>query len=372
MRVGLHDRELTIIDVARHAGLSAATVSRVMHDSPRVSPQARRRVQEAIAALGYTPNALARGLAMRSTRTIGVLLSSIADPFWAEVVRGIEDYALEAGYAVFIAGTYEDVEREQKAITLFRQKRVDGIVVGASSAGPGALGKIDAAGVPVVFVNSEHIEPEDDVADGPSPNGGEERIDPAASTLIYRVVGDDRQGAAVLTEHLLALGHRRIAYIGAGERASSVRRLQGMRQALRKALCPMDESLIVSTGEGANDGELSAFRLLTRESRPTALFCYDDMTALGALRAIRALNLRCPGDVSVVGFDDIPIAAYLEPALTTVRQPMHDMGVWAMKAVIDVLGGTDTPRRMIMAGELVVRASSGPAPVPSTAPSSAR
>jgi DNA-binding LacI/PurR family transcriptional regulator len=365
MRAGLHDRELTIIDVARHAGLSAATVSRVMHDSPRVSPEARRRVQEAIAALGYTPNALARGLAMRSTRTIGVLVSSIADPFWAEVVRGIEDYALEAGYAVLIAGTYEDVEREQKAITLFRQKRVDGIVVGASSAGPGALGKIGAAGVPVVFVNSEHIEPEDEFTDAPSPNGSEERFEQAAPALIYRVVGDDRQSAVVLTEHLLAMGHRRIAYIGAGGRASSVRRLYGLRQALRHAQYLLDESLIVSTGEGANDGELSAFRLLTRESRPTALFCYDDMTALGALRAARALNLRCPDDVSVVGFDDIPIAVYLEPPLTTVRQPMHEMGAWAMKVVIDLLRGESPPRQMIMPSELIIRASSGSAPITS-------
>src|SRR5690349_9450222 len=110
----MSDRHLTINDVARHAGMSVATVSRVMHDSPRVSPEARRRVLEAIAALGYTPNALARGLAMRSTHTIGVLVSSIADPFWAEVVRGIEDYAQDAGYAVLIASSYENPRREEK------------------------------------------------------------------------------------------------------------------------------------------------------------------------------------------------------------------------------------------------------------------
>ncbi|MGH2410107.1 MAG: LacI family DNA-binding transcriptional regulator, partial [Chloroflexota bacterium] len=130
MRTSMNDRQLTSGDVARYAGLSVATVSRVMHDSPRVSPEARRRVEEAIAALGYTPNALARGLVMRTTRTIAVLVSSIADPFWAEVIRGIEDQAIEADYAAFIASSYEDARREEKAITLFRQKRVDGIVIG--------------------------------------------------------------------------------------------------------------------------------------------------------------------------------------------------------------------------------------------------
>jgi LacI family transcriptional regulator len=131
---------------------------------------------------------------------------------------------------------------------------------------------------------------------------------------------------------------------------------------MQEAGCPADETMIMSTGERANDGELGAFRLLTGEPRPTALFCYDDMTALGALRAARALDLHAPRDISVVGFDDIPIAAYLEPALTTVRQPMHEMGARAMRIVLDLLRGENPPERVIMPGELVVRASSGPAP----------
>jgi DNA-binding LacI/PurR family transcriptional regulator len=357
----MHERPLTISDVARHAGLSVATVSRVMHHSPRVSPGARRRVEEAIAALGYTPNALARGLVMRTTRTIGVLVSSIADPFWAEVVRGIEDHALEADYAVFIASSYEDARREERAITLFRQKRVDGIVVGASSGGPEVLRRQASDGMPVVFINNERIEPEDEVTD-PPPTVADVAADLATPAHVYRIAGDDRRGARLLTEHLLALGHRRIAYIGAAGRASSLRRLHGFRQAMQQAQCAGDDAFLIATDEGANAGELSTFRLLTREVRPTALFCYDDMTALGALRAIRALNLRCPWDVSVVGFDDIPIAAYLEPSLTTVRQPMHEMGVRAMQVVIELLRGEEPSRQVIMPGELVARASSGPAP----------
>lgn len=348
-------RQLTISDVARHAGLSVATVSRVMHESPRVSPEARRRVEEAIAVLGYTPNALARGLVMQTTRTVAVLVSSIADPFWAEVVRGVEDRAVEAGYAAFISSSYEDARREEKAIGLFRQKRVDGIVIGASSAGPEALWRRGTDTVPVVFINNEHLEPEDEAV---VQAGGAE---PTAFTHAYRIAGDDRRGARVLTAHLLELGHRRIATIGTTRRASSLRRLRGFREAMEEAGRPIDESLVVTTDEGANAGELSAFRLLTGEVRPTALVCYDDMTALGALRAVRALNLHCPRDISVVGFDDIPIAAYLEPALTTVRQPMHEMGARAMQIMLEWARGERPPRRVIMPGELVVRASSGPA-----------
>ena len=298
---------------------------------------------------------------MRSTHTIGVLVSSIADPFWAEVVRGIEDYAQDAGYAVLIASSYENPRREEKAVTLFRQKRVDGIVVGASSGGPAVLRGLGADGTPVVFVNNEHIEPEDQAED----NGAGGKVEEATPTLTQLVAGDDRRGAALVAEHLLGLGHRRIAYIDALGRASSLRRLHGFRHALELARCPLDDSLVMSTGEGANDGELGAFRLLTREPRPTAIFCYDDMTALGALRAVRALNLRAPEDVSVVGFDDIPIAAYLEPPLTTVRQPMHQIGERAVRMLVELLRGEDPPGRVTMPGELVVRASSGPAPLDS-------
>lgn len=349
----MSNQHVTIDDVARRAGLSVATVSRVMHNNPRVSPQARRRVNEAIDALGYTPNALARGLAMRSTQTIGVLVSSIADPFWAEVTRGIEDYAHQAGYGILIASSYEDAAREQNSMKLFRHKRVDGIVVGASSSGPEALNSARAHHLPVVFINSEHIDP-DEAAD---PMPALEAEHPSAY-----LVADDAHGAMLVTAHLLALGHTRIAYIGARDRASSVRRLNGYRQALEQSGLTLDETLVVITGEGANDGELGAFRLLTREARPTALFCYDDMTALGALRAARALQLRTPSDVSIVGFDDIPIAAYLDPPLTTVRQPMYEMGQQAMSMLVALLQGADPPRYVTMPGELVVRSSSGPAP----------
>lgn len=354
----MHNDHVTIDDVARRAGLSVATVSRVMHDSPRVSADARRRVQDAVAALGYSPNALARGLAMRRTSTVGVLVSSIADPFWAQVVRGIEDCAYHERYAVIIASSYEDVAREQGAVELFRHKRVDGIIVAASSGGPEALMEMRPRGVPVVFINNEHIEIDNEHIE---PVSASLALDePAGAGPVYLVANDDTQGAILVVEHLLALGHRRIGYIGATGRASSLRRYHGYRLTLERASVPRDDLLVVHLDEGADEGELGAFRLLAGEARPTALFCYDDVMALGALRAVRALGMQTPRDVSVVGFDDIPIAAYMDPPLTTVRQPMYEMGQQAMHMLLGLLRSEPPAPRVIMPGELVVRASSGP------------
>ncbi len=355
------DKSVTIDDVARRAGLSVATVSRVMHDSPRVSPEARQRVRDAVKVLGYTPNALARGLAMNSTsHTIGVLLSSIADPFWAEVARGIEDYAHHEHYAVLIAGSYEDTERERSALQLFQYKRVDGIIVGASSGGPELLHQRHTFGLPVVFVNNEHIEandPTSDRADGQGRPG-----DGTGRDNSYLVAHDDLQGAMLAVTYLLELGHRRIAYIGPPGRASSVRRCTGYQRAMEQAGMAPDDDMVAIAGEEANGGELGAFRLLARRPAPTALFCYDDMTALGALRAVRALNRRVPLDVSVVGFDDIPLAGYLDPPLTTVRQPMYEMGRQAMHTLLTLLRGQSAPSAITMSGELVVRRSSAAPP----------
>jgi DNA-binding LacI/PurR family transcriptional regulator len=271
-------------------------------------------------------------------------------------VRGIEDYVHEQGYAVLIAGSYEDPEREQSAIDLFRHKRVDGIIIAASSGGPAALNDHSPFRLPVVFVNNEHVEP------GSSAETNLLAHEEMDRSCAYLVASDDVHGAALATNHLLQLGHQRIAYIGPGDRASSLQRLKGYRQALERSRFAVDDGLIAIVGEGANNGELAAFRLLARDPPPTALFCYDDMTALGALRAIRACQLRVPQDISVVGFDDIPLATYLDPPLTTVRQPTYEMGRQAARMLIGLLRSENPPRVVTMAGELVVRSSSSPAP----------
>ncbi len=345
-------RHVTINDVARYADLSIATVSRVMHNSPRVSAETRQRVLDAIETLGYTPNALSRGLAMRSASTIGVLVISIADPYWAEIVGGIEDYAASEQYAVLIACSYEDAARERRAVDLFRQKRVDGVLVGAASGNPDLWQPSQSPGPPVVFINNEHID---------HSIATESEADALAHrTVPYLVASDDVRGAIMAVEHLIGLGHRRIAYIGVAGRASSLRRLEGYKAALQSAAIPIDPRLIVAAGEGANHGEAGAAQLLAAGA--TALFCYDDMTALGALRAAHARGVQVPRQLSIVGYDDVMVSAYFDPPLTTVRQPMHEMGKTAMRLLVGLLRGEEVAHRAIMPGELVIRASTGPAP----------
>jgi DNA-binding LacI/PurR family transcriptional regulator len=321
-----------------------------MHDNPRVSHETSLRVRAVIDRLGYTPNALARGLSMRVTHTIGVLVISISDPFWGEVVHGIEDRARRDHYAVLLASTDEEVDKERQALELFRHQRVDGIIIGASSTGTSAAGDQRPMRPPIVFVNNEHQ---------PTDVGARLNPEPHGAGLIAT---DDCQGARLAVEHLIGLGHKRIAYIGPPDRASSVHRLLGYRLAIEAAGGVSDESLLMLVGEVANQVELAATRVMARAPAPTALFCYDDMTALGALRAARALKLRVPADISVVGYDDIPLAAYLDPPLTTVRQPMSEMGQQAMSMLLSVLRDHTEPRIIVLGGELVVRDSSGPVP----------
>ena len=345
----MQSENATIEDVARLAGLSMATVSRVLHQSPRVSAEARARVLAAVDHLDYTPNALARGLAMSTTHTIGVLVSSISDPFWGEVVQTIQSFARQEQYSVLIAASDENREIERQALELFRHKRVDGIIVGASSGGIGVLHDQRLGRVPLVFVNNEHF----------LPNGRD--AEQAAHPRANLVATDDWRGGKLAVEHLLQQGHRHIAYIGPSDRASSVNRLDGYRDALDEAGIPFESALVAMVGEGPNPGELATFRLLAGNPMLTALFCYDDMTAVGALRALRALRLRVPADISVVGFDDLPLAAYLEPQLTTVRQPTNELGTQAVRILLDILQRRQPPRTITVQGELVVRDSSGPA-----------
>ena len=345
----MRDEHATIEDVARLSGVSMTTVSRVMHHSVRVSPEARARVLAAVEHLGYTPNALARGLAMSTTRTVGVLVSSVSDPFWGEVVQTIQRQARQQDYGVLIAASDEDVETERQVLELFLHKRVDGIIVGASSGGTSVLRDPRYARVPLVFVNNEHF------LTSPAAH-------PEPTHAANLVASDDRQGGTLAVEHLLSLGHRHIAYIGPADRASSLHRRAGYAAALEYAGVVCDPALIETVGEGANPGELATFRLLAHRPRPTAIFCYDDMTAVGALRAVRALQLRVPTDISVMGFDDILLAAYLDPPLTTVRQPTGELGEQAVRLLLDILAGGVLPRVVTVHGELVVRDSTGRPP----------
>lgn len=328
---------ISIKDIARAAGVSHSTVSRALADSPLITEATKARIQRLAAEMGYSPNAGARGLVMRRTCTVGVVVTTIADPFSAEVMEGIEDVAYAYGYAVLLAASQDDPEREVAAVEMLRSQRVAAVIVTSSRVGALHQERLGAAGVPVILLNSHSQQL--------SPN-----------TLSVRV--DDVHGGRLATEHLLALGHRRIAHVlGLAGHSPSRDRLEGYRAALAAADILPDPDLIVAGDGRLGGGEAALGRLMQVVPRPTAVFCYNDMTAIGLLRAARQAGLSVPRDLAVVGFDDIPFAAYTAPALTTIAQPKFEMGRRAMQMALSLMAGAAAACNIILEGRLVVRES---------------
>jgi DNA-binding LacI/PurR family transcriptional regulator len=325
---------VSIKDIARAAQVSHSTVSRALRDSPLVNPETRALIHRIAAEKGYTVSAVARSLVTRRTNTIGIVVTSIADPFVGEVVSGIEEFALGHQYSVILATCHADPERERRAVRSLQERRVDGILVTASRVGALYLPMLEEMKVPIVLINNQH----------PGEFG-------------YHVSIDNPAAARAVTEHLLALGHRRIGYIG--DRfglQSDTERCSGYRESLEAAGVAYDPALLV-TGDSHPESGLQAMReLLSRPEPPTAVFCYNDMSAYGALRAVRDAGLRIPEDISVAGFDDLFLSSYTDPPLTTVRQPKHEMGRDAAGILLDLLSGGN-PTSLIKQGNLIRRQS---------------
>ena len=324
---------VSIKDIAKAAGVSHSTVSRALADSPLIAERTRARIHRIAQKRGYAPNAIARGLVMRQTHAIGVVVTSIADPFIADVVRGIERIALDKGYRVFLGTSQDEPAREVNLVKALREWNVDGVIVASSRMGGQYLSVLEAIGVPIVLINNQG-------ADGGHP--------------IHSIAVDDVHGGEVATRHLIDLGHRAIAYLGGpADRLSNRERLKGYRRALAHAKITFDPALTL-TGNGRVETGEQVVHLLAQ--KPTAIFCYNDMTAIGALRALKKAGLQIPRDVSLVGYDDIALAAYTDPPLTTVRQPKEELGSKAMQMLFDLLN--ETPVENIkLPGELVVRES---------------
>ncbi len=326
----------SIKDIARAAGVSHSTVSRALSDSPLINAATRARIHRLAAEMGYSPDAGARSLVRGHTCTVGVVVTTIADPFSAEVVEGIEGAAYSHGYSVILAASQDEPEREIAAVEMLRSKRVDAVIVTSSRVGALHQERLGAAGVPVILLNSHSQQL-------------------APHTFSVRV--DDVHGGRLATEHLLALGHRRIAHVaGPAGHSSSADRLAGYRAALADAGILFDAALVFGgTGRPAA-GEQALAALLALAERPTAVFCYNDMTAIGLLRAARQAGLVVPRDLAVVGFDDIPFAAYVAPSLTTVAQPKLEMGERAMQMALALMAGrSERVRDVVLQGRLVGR-----------------
>jgi DNA-binding LacI/PurR family transcriptional regulator len=327
---------VSIKDIARALGVSHSTVSRALRDSPLVHPETVSEVKKKAYSLGYRPSAVARSLVTRETRTIGIVVTTIADPFHGEVVTGIEESAATAGYSVILASSHRDPDREIRAVHALQERRVDGILVASSRVGDLYLSVMKEMHVPIVLINNQH--------EGQS---------------VYSVSVDNESAARKAVRHLLELDHTRIAYLGDrfGSHSDS-ERLAGYRSALEDAGIAFDSD-IVAQGDSSPEGSVSGVReLLGRTPRPTALFCYNDMSSLAALRVAGELGWNVPERLSIVGFDDLFFAPYLQPPLTTIHQPRREMGRLATELLIALLQRQAVgSQRITVEGELIVRGS---------------
>ena len=337
-------RPVSIQDIALAAGVSHSTVSRALHNSELISPEVRQRIQQLAQAMGYTPNAVAQSLKGQRTNSVGLVITSIADPFVGRVVRGIEEVAQAANVSVFLSVSYNDPEREMKAIETFHRRRVDGVISATAQIQGPYVERLAQIGMPTVMINWQ---PDSD------------------ADQLLSVDADDYGGARQAVEHLLALGHRRIGYLGVANRMhSSQRRLAGYRDTLTETGIRVDETWIrivqARVGSDANDvAEGQALLPGLLQTGVTAVFCYNDMIAVGVLMACRELGLAVPAQLSVVGYDDVDLASYVTPPLTTIHQPKLRLGEIAMQMLLDVLEGRPVQSR-ILPTEFVVRASTCP------------
>ena len=346
----------TIGDVARKAQVSTATVSRVLAGLGRARPETRDRVFEAARELGYRPSGVARSLRQRATRTLGLIVTDIENPFFPQLVRAVEDAARDLGYAILLCNASDDPERESGYLDLLVDRWVDGVVIAASSLGGRHREWLADAKLPIVLVNS---------------------TDPEIG--LSSIASDNRAGGALAAEHLAELGHERFGVITAPPRnVDAKERLAGAREALRAAGVDDDRVLVATDDASVVGGERAATEILDRDRRVTALVAYNDLMAVGAMRAVRAAGLRIPSDVSVVGFDNVDLATYVDPPLTTIAQATSQMGHWAVTQLASELADRATARaagggepsgpgdgpanHVILPVWLEVRGSTGPAP----------
>ena len=336
-------RKPTIGDVADRAGVSISTVSRVVNRSAPVEPATAARVREAIVALGYRPNLLARSFRRQVTHTIGLLVPDNANPFFADVARVIEDAGFAEGYSVVLCNSDLSEVKQATYLDVLLAKRVDGLILVSSGLISTAdrfdpIRRVFDAGVPCVVVDR-------DLGDMP--------VD---QVLVDNDAGGHRAGA-----YLIGLGHRRFACIaGPNDSTPSAGRIAGFRRALVEAGAPIAPDATVC-GNGRYDGGADAVReLLRRRVEFTALFAFNDVMAIGAIGALRRGGRRVPEDVSVVGFDDILASAAHFPALTTVAQPTAQIGAVSVRLVLDRIARPDAPcARVLLPTTLVERESTG-------------
>ena len=329
--------KITINELARRSGVSPSTVSRALNDDPVISEETKRKVRQVAEELNYTP---VRNRKKSSTRKrskiIALMITDISNPFFPGIVHGVEDLAFDFGYSVSLWNTREDIEREKQYVETIKESEVDGIILGSSRIKEEQIKAIAESDIPCVIMNR--------IVEG-----------------LPSVFADYENGAYQATKYLVDLGHERIALINGPVSAQpSWWREKGFLRALKESEKEVDESLLTFNSPTVEGGYVAALKLLSIDNPPTAIFAYNDLVALGAMKAIREKNLLIAKDISLVGYDDIFLSAYLDPPLTTVSQPKYMMGKLAADLLFRLINGEKIKNNQIsFKPELIIRSSCG-------------
>lgn len=331
---------VTIKDVAREAGVSNSTVSHVVNGTRFVAPETAERVRAAIARLGFAPNGVAQALKGSRTRTIGMIVTSSTNPFFAALIHGVEAACFARGYSLILCNSEDDRDKAQGYLDTLRAKRIDALIVLSANQRPGLTAELArAAGVPTVALDDEDADPATTIAD------------------------DSQAGGALAAAFLAGRGFRRIACITAPpDHARSAIRFRGFAEELARRGIAFDPARAIAADPTVAGGDraMRALLALPPAARPEAVFCFNDVMAIGALSAAYQCGLDVPGQISVLGYDDIEIAAFTAPPLTTIRQPVTELGHQAAAVIIDHLEtGAALPGRLRLTPALVERRSVG-------------
>ncbi|HZF92117.1 LacI family DNA-binding transcriptional regulator [Streptomyces sp.] len=320
----------TMADVARSAGVSVATVSHVLNGTRPVLPHTRQAVLDAIDELGYTPNTLARSLVTSRTRSIGLAVSAISNPYFTEILQGVEAAALEHGYGLLIADPHDDPRHERKVVQLLHERRVDGMIVAPSADPRELVAYLRRHNVPAVLLDRVL----DDRAEGA------QRFD--------QVCAESAEPMTRLVTHLAGLGHRRIGLVaGRPGLSTTSERITGYRHGLAAAGLPFEERLLLHGDSETAGGERATAALMSLAAPPTALVTGNNAMTIGALRALRERGRTVPGDLALACFDDFAWADLFSPRLTAIAQPSRELGATAVRVLLERLDAPDRPARTV-------------------------
>ena len=330
---------ITIKDVAKKAGVSIATVSRAMQDKGIISPSTKMRVLDVAKELNYRVDMVARSLKKKQTKSIGLCICNICNPFYPPLVRGVENTINKFGYSLVICNTEENPKTEEAYLNVMLEQRVDGLIITPTWNICSSLKEFAARNIPIVVVDRR-----------------------ATDILSDTVCVDNVHGAYTAVEHLILLGHKRIGLIGGPKMISTTQeRVQGYLEALRKYDLKKDKSLLVDGGSSIEGGMKAMEDLLELPSPPTAVFGYNNVVTLGALLTLKQRNKKIPKDIAILGFDEVEWAGVVEPPLTVVSQPVYAIGATAGQLIMQRLlnEGPKNKQKIVLKTELIIRKSCG-------------